>query len=127
MKIANASFAGLIVTAVSLLFMGQRNNSGYEVTEQQTFRVASQVEAEFFSCSDIMDRVDGQPRQTVYCRKQSEYCYIASGGAAVSHGVECRQLPWKDATCSDLPISTSPGGTCEGDTQTGIRVEFVFP
>lgn len=126
MKIINIG-AGLIVAAVSLLLMWQWNNSEYKVPEQQTARGALKVETEFFSCSDTLERVDSQPRQTLYCRKDSEYCYMASGGAAVSHGVECRQLPRKDATCSDLPISTTPGGFCEGDTQTGIRVEFVFP
>lgn len=127
MKIIFISFAGLIVAAVSLLLMGQWNDSEYTVPEQQPPRVASHVEAELFSCSDTLVRVDGQPRQTLYCRKDSEYCYMASGGAAVSHGVECRQLPRKDAICSDLPILITPGSSCEGDTQTGIRVEFVFP
>lgn len=127
MKIIRTSFVGLIVIAVLLLFVERWNNSDYKVSEQKTDIETLQVEDGLFSCDDTLDRVDGQSRQTLYCRKDSEYCYMASGGAAVSHGVECRKLPWKDATCSDLPVSTAPGGRCEGNTQTGIRVEFVFP
>ncbi|MHC9509808.1 hypothetical protein [Kangiella sp. M94] len=127
MKVINASFAVLIVATVLLLFLRQWNDSGYKVPEQQTVIDTSQAESEFFSCSDTMVRADGQPHQTLYCRKESEYCYMASGGAAVSHGVECRKLPWKDATCDDLPITDAPGGICKGNAQTGIRVEFVFP
>ncbi len=78
-----------------------------------------------FACADSLDRADGQPRASTFCEKASQYCYEASGGAALSHGAECRPLPGRFATCRDIELA--PGGSCSGDASSGIHIRFAFP
>ena len=77
-----------------------------------------------FLCADSLRRADGT-QKSVTCLRAREYCYEASGGAALSHGAICRPLPKPNATCAD--IVTGAGGACTGTPETGLRVTFAFP
>lgn len=77
-----------------------------------------------FACADSLPRADGT-QQSATCVLAREYCYEASGGAAVSHGAHCRPLPKPNATCADLP--SVAGSSCTGTPEIGIRATFAFP
>jgi len=78
-----------------------------------------------FECADSLARADGQAQRSTACQKSTEYCYEASGGAALSHGAQCRPLPQGNPTCAGLVLP--PGGSCAGDASSGVRVSFAFP
>jgi len=78
-----------------------------------------------FQCADSLPRADGQPRRQRRCRKDTQYCYEASGGPAVSHGAQCRPLPKANPSCAGITLAA--GGSCTGDRRTGIHVRFAFP
>lgn len=77
-----------------------------------------------FTCADSLSRADGTRSRTT-CVLAREYCYEASGGAAISHGARCRPLPKPKATCADIAVDA--GGSCTGTPDTGLRVDFAFP
>jgi len=79
-----------------------------------------------FACSDSLPREDGSQRAGTPCTIARQYCYEASGGAAISHGAQCRALPKPGATCADL-IAGLAGADCTGTPATGMRVQFAFP
>lgn len=76
-------------------------------------------------CGDSLRRADGTQRAGTPCNITREYCYEASGGAAISHGAHCRPLPKPGATCVD--VVTYAGSSCTGTPATGLRVQFAFP
>jgi hypothetical protein len=77
-----------------------------------------------FVCADSLPRADGTQKSAT-CVLGREYCYEASGGAAFSHGAQCRQLPHPNATCAD--VSSGPGSSCTGTPATGLRASFAYP
>lgn len=77
-----------------------------------------------FPCADTLRRADGRQESTT-CVLAREYCYEASGGAAVSHGAHCRPLPKANATCID--VASGPGSSCTGTPETGIFSRFAYP
>jgi hypothetical protein len=77
-----------------------------------------------FACADSLPRADGTQKSTT-CVLGREYCYEASGGAAFSHGAQCRPLLHANATCAD--VLTGPGSSCTGTPETGLRASFAYP
>jgi hypothetical protein len=77
-----------------------------------------------FVCADSLRRADGTQKSAT-CVLAREYCYEASGGAAVSHGAHCRPLPKPNATCAD--VAAGAGSSCTGTPETGIRAAFAYP
>jgi hypothetical protein len=80
-----------------------------------------------FACSDSLQRADGAQRAGTHCNIEREYCYEASGGAALSHGAHCRALPKPGATCSDLVAIAGAGSSCTGAPSSGLRLQFAYP
>lgn len=80
-----------------------------------------------FACDDSLQRADGTQRTGARCIVAREYCYEASGGAAMSHGAQCRSLPASIATCDALAASIGAGASCTGAEATGFRVHFAYP
>jgi len=109
----------LLSIIFSLISISTATSCATEKTETDV------VAAGKFKCADSIKRVNGQPRGITFCRKKVEYCYEATGGAALSHGAHCRQLPSKNTTCQSLTLPA--GSNCSGDTSIGIRVGFTFP
>ncbi len=77
-----------------------------------------------FACDDSQARADGKTLKSE-CVLHKQYCYEASGGAAVSHGAVCRPLPVGAVSCEQL--AQSAGGSCWGTAATGLRVSFAYP
>src|SRR5687768_10318330 len=77
-----------------------------------------------FVCAGTLPRADGTQKSTT-CVLAREFCYEASGGAAFSHGAQCRPLPHPNATCAD--VATGAGSSCTGTPETGIRASFAYP
>ena len=85
--------------------------------------------SEYFTCADSLARADGLPRQSSQCHLSTEYCYEASGGAALSHGAKCLPLPMMNTktntNCVDLQLP--PGARCEGAAASGLTVHVALP
>ena len=86
------------------------------------------IPAATFACGDSLQRADGTQSAGTPCNIAREYCYEASGGAAISHGAHCRPLPKPGATCADIVADIGAAGSaCTGTASSGLRVEFTFP
>ncbi len=90
-------------------------------------KAPAQSAAATFACGDSLPRADGAQSPGTPCNPAREYCYEASGGAAVSHGAHCRPLPKPGATCADLVAIAGAGSDCTGAPGSGLRLQFAFP
>jgi len=89
--------------------------------------VDSKQDSDVFACFDSVKRSDGLQQANIHCKIGREYCFEATGGAAFSHGANCRALPKLESNCAELVAANGAGASCVGTQASGLRVNFAFP
>jgi len=118
---------GPVLIAASVISMACAARPGPTALSRGASPATSAGRDTTFACGDSLRRADGSQSAGTPCSVAREYCYEASGGAAISHGAHCRPLPRAGATCADLVAIAGAGSECTGDPGRGLRLQFAFP